>query len=40
MIDTARRVFLAHPAPLAGEALGLLGLCVAIVAALYLPVLA
>jgi len=40
MIDTARRVFLAHPETLAGEALGLLGLCVAIVAALYLPVLA
>jgi len=40
MIDTARRVFLAHPETLAAEALGLLGLCVAIVAALYLPVLA
>lgn len=40
MLQEARRMMVAHPACLAREALGLAGVCVVILAALYLPILA
>jgi hypothetical protein len=40
MLDTARRLLTTDPEVLVGDALGLAGLCVAIVAMLCLPVLA
>ncbi len=40
MIDAARRMLNADPETLAGEAFGLAALCVAILAALFLPLLA
>lgn len=40
MLETTRRMILAHPETLAREALGLAGLAVSILAVLYLPVLA
>jgi hypothetical protein len=40
MLNEVRRVLTAHPATVVREACGLAGLCVAIVAALFLPVLA
>ncbi len=40
MIETARRMLDADPDVLAREAVGLAALCVAILAALFLPVLA
>jgi hypothetical protein len=40
MIEDARRLLHHEPAALAREALGLAGLCVAILAALFLPLLA
>lgn len=40
MLHDARRMFASHRATLVREACGLAGVCVTIVAALYLPVLA
>jgi hypothetical protein len=40
MFEDARRMIAAQPATMLREACGLAGLCVAIVAALFLPVLA
>jgi hypothetical protein len=40
MLETARRMILAHPETVLREALGLAALSVAILAMLYLPVLA
>ncbi len=40
MLASTRYILRAHPDALLREALGLAGVCVAIVAALYLPILA
>ena len=40
MLQQARRMLAADPAALVREALGLIGLCVAVLAALFLPILA